>query len=146
MNLTRWNPFSELEDFQRRILKGTSLPLTLGEEPYTQAQWAPAVDISEDDRAYTIKAELPEIKKEDLKVHFENGILSLAGERRFNREEKNKKIHRTERFYGNFMRSFSLPVDIDSTRIHAEYKDGLLTITAPKAEGSKPKQIDVKIS
>ena len=108
--LTKWNPFRELEEIQSRLssLFGRTTK-GLGEETMTVSEWAPLVDITEDEKEYLIKAELPEVKKEDVKVTVENGTLSITGERKFEKEEKGKKYHRVERAYGSFMRSFILP-------------------------------------
>jgi len=109
-------------------------------------EWSPLVDISEDDKEYLIKAELPEVKKEDVKVTAEEGRLTIMGERRFEKEEKGRKYHRVERAYGSFGRSFSLPDDADSAKVSAEFKDGVLTVHLVKDEKAQPRQIDVKIS
>ena len=117
-----------------------------GEDWFTQAQWAPLVDISEDDHEYLIKAELPGIEKDQVKVTVENGILLLAGERQSENEEKNRKYHRVERSYGSFLRSFSLPDDADGTKIKAEFKNGVLKVHLPKSEDAKPKSIEIKVN
>src|SRR5256885_1114590 len=108
--------------------------------------WTPLADITEDEKEYLIKAELPEIKKEDVKVTVENGVLTISGERKFEKEEKNKKYHRVERGYGTFMRSFTLPDDADANKIKAEFKNGLLKVHLPKSEHAKPKQIEVNVA
>ena len=112
----------------------------------TVAQWSPLVDIAEDDQEYLIKAELPEVKKEDVKVTVENGTLTIAGERKFEKDEKNKKHHRVERSYGSFVRSFSVPDDADDSKVNAEFKDGLLKVRLMKSEKAKPKSIEVKVA
>ncbi len=104
------------------------------------------VDITEDDKEYLIKAELPEIKKEDVKITVQNNVLAISGERKYEKEEKDKKYHRVERAYGSFLRSFTLPEDADGSKVAAEYKDGILTVHLPKSEKAKPKSIDVKVS
>ena len=103
-------------------------------------------DITEDDKEYLIKAELPEMRKEDVKVTVENGVLTISGERKFEKEEKKKKYHRVERGYGTFMRSFALPDDADFNKVNAEFKDGVLTVHVPKTEHAQPKQIEVKVA
>jgi HSP20 family protein len=115
-------------------------------EALTVAEWSPLVDIEESEKEYVIKAELPEIKKEDVKVTVENDVLTITGERKFEKEEKGKKYHRVERSYGSFARSFALPEDADGTKVSAEYKDGVLRIHLPKSEKAKPKTIEVKIA
>jgi HSP20 family protein len=103
------------------------------------------VDISEDDKEYVITAELPEVKKEEVKVTVENGVLTITGERRFEKEEK-KKYHRVERYYGSFARIFALPDDGDAAKVNAEFKDGVLKVHIAKSEAARPKQIEVKVS
>ena len=115
------------------------------EEAMTVAEWAPLVDISEDDKEYLIKAELPEVKKEDMKVTVQNEVLTITGERKFEKEEKDKKYHRVERAYGSFTRSFTLPAEVDPAKVEAEVKDGLLTVHLVKSEKATPKSIEVKI-
>jgi HSP20 family protein len=115
-------------------------------ESLTVAEWSPLVDIEEDGKGYLIKAELPDIRKEDVKVTVENDVLTITGERKFEKEEKRKKYHRVEQSYGSFARSFTLPEDADGTNVSAEYKDGVLRIHLPKSEKAKPKAIEVKVA
>jgi len=117
-----------------------------GKENLTVADWMPTVDISETEGEYLIKAELPEVRKEDVKVTVENGVLTLQGERRQEKDEKGKRFHRVERSYGSFVRSFSLPESVDDGAVKAEYKDGVLNLHLPKSEKVKPKAIDVKVA
>jgi len=117
-----------------------------GQESLTVSEWTPLVDITEDDKEYLIKAELPEVKKEEVKVTVENGLLTISGERKIEKEEKGKRYHRVERAYGCFLRSFSLPDDADGTKVNADFKDGLLRVHLAKSENAKPKQIEVKVS
>lgn len=141
--LTRWDPFRELEDMRHRLTG------VLGHRNGNESglsEWAPLVDITEDDKEYLIKADLPDIKKEEIKVRVENGTLILSGERKFEKEEKNKKYHRVERSYGSFMRSFGLPEDADADKVNAEFKDGVLKVHLAKSEAARPKQVEVKIS
>jgi len=148
MTLVRWDPFRELEDMSERLNRVFARPAlrtTEGKEHLTVADWVPTVDISETEQAYLIKAELPEVKKEDVKVTVENGVLTLSGERRQEKEEKGKKYHRIERSYGSFVRSFALPESVDEGGVKAEYKDGVLNLHLPKAEKAKPKAIEVKV-
>ena len=150
--LTRWNPFREMEDMQRRV---SSLfdwspfrrgSLTAEEENITATEWAPLVDISEDDKEYLIKVELPEVQKDNVKVTVESGTLTISGERKAEKEEKGRKFHRVERFYGRFDRSFSIPDDAESDNVKAEFKDGVLRVHLAKSEKARPKQIEVKVS
>lgn len=147
--IAQWDPFKELEDLERRMARWFDRPLRRREgekEALTVAEWSPLVDIEESEKEYLVKAELPEIKKDDVKVTVENGILTIAGERKFEKEEKGKKYHRIERSYGTFVRSFMLPEDVDGTNVSAEYKDGVLHVHLPKAEQAKPKVIEVKVA
>jgi HSP20 family protein len=145
--LAKWNPFRELEEIQNRL--GSLFPRTavrgLGQEAMTVSEWTPLVDITEDDKEYLIKAELPEVKKEDVKVTVENGTLTMTGERKFEKEEKDKKYHRIERAYGSFMRSFTLPEGAAGDKVSADFKDGVLKVHLPKSAEAKPKSIDVKV-
>lgn len=110
------------------------------------ADWIPTVDISETDGEYLIKAELPEVKKEDVKVTVEDGVLTLYGERRQDKEEKGTRFHRVERSFGSFVRSFTLPESIEEGGVRADYKDGVLNLHLPKSEKVKPKAIEVKVA
>jgi len=145
--LTKWNPFRELEEMQNRLSSffGRTPVRGLGEEAMTVSEWTPLVDITEDDKEYLIKAELPEVKKEDVKVTVENGTLTITGERKFEKEEKGKKYHRIERAYGSFMRSFTLPEGAAGDKVSADFKDGVLKVHLPKSAEAKPKSIDVKV-
>jgi HSP20 family protein len=104
------------------------------------------VGISDDDKEWLVKADLPEVKKEDVKVTVESGVLILTGERKFEKEEKDKKYHRIERSYGNFFRSFTLPEGADGAKVSAEFKDGVLKVHLPKSERAKAKAIEVKVA
>lgn len=151
MTLTRWNPFREMEEFFNRFGRtlGPGRPPTLqaerSQEIMTRADWAPTVDIAETESEYLIKVELPEVRKEDVKVSINQGVLTIQGERTAEREEKNKKYHRVERAYGSFARSFTLPEDVDEDGIKARHKDGMLYLHLRKAEEAKPRAIEVKI-
>ena len=146
MTLVRWDPFRELEDMSERLNRVFSRPSlrNSGKENLTVADWMPTVDISETEAEYLIKAELPEVRKEDVKVTVENGVLTLQGERRQEKEEKGKTFHRIERRYGNFSRSVTLPCTVVENEVAAEYHDGVLTIKLPKSEESRAHKIKVK--
>lgn len=146
MQLTKWDPFRELEDMFSRRTRALSWPGRGDQGLAAAGDWAPRVDIAETDTEFTIKAEIPDVNKEDVKVSIENGTLTLSGERKQEKEEKNKKYHRIERFYGSFARSFSLPDNVDATKINAAFKDGILNLKIPKIAEAKPKAIDVKIN
>jgi HSP20 family protein len=148
--VSRWDPFRELETTRARLaaLLGSE-PRMLKEgktdEALKMAEWAPLVDIVEDDKEYLIKAELPEVKKEDVKVTVVDDVLTIAGERMMMKEEKTKKCRRIERAYGTFARSFALPDDADAGKIQAEFKDGLLKIHLAKTAKALQKSVEVKI-
>lgn len=149
MALVRWDPFRELEEVSDRLNRVFARPATRatnGKETMIVADWAPSVDISETESEYQIKAEIPDVKKEDVKVTLEDGVLTIQGERKHETEEKGKKYHRIERSYGSFVRTFSLPDVIDDNKVKAEFKDGVLNLHLPKSEKAKPKAIEVKVA
>ncbi|MGE3978283.1 MAG: Hsp20/alpha crystallin family protein [Nitrospira sp.] len=149
MTLVRWDPFRELEEVSDRLNRMFARPAaarTNGKETMIVADWAPSVDISETEGEYQIKAEIPDVKKEDVKVTVEDGVLTIQGERKHEKEEKGKKFHRIERSYGSFVRTFSLPEVIDEEKVKAEFKDGVLNLHLPKSEKEKPKAIEVKVA
>ena len=115
-------------------------------EAIAVAEWSPLVDITEDEKEYIVKAEIPEMKKEDIKLNVHDDVLTITGERKCEKEEKGKKYHRVERSYGSFIRSFTLPEDADGSNVAAEYKDGVLKVHLPKSDKAKAKTIEVKIS
>jgi HSP20 family protein len=137
----------ELEDMTNRLNRmfGGSLS-TRNSSELTIPDWHPTVDVSETAENYLIQAELPQVKKEDIKVTVDKGVLRLSGERKQESETKDKRYHRIERSYGSFLRSFDLPVNVDETRAKADFKDGVLTLSLPKSEKAKPKSIEVKVS
>ena len=142
MTLVRWDPFRELEDVSDRLnqMFHRSAPArTNGKETMIVADWAPSVDVSETEGEYQIKAEIPDVKKEDVKVTLEDGVLTIQGERKQEKEVKGKRYHRVERSYGRFARSFTLPDVIDEEKVKAEFKDGILNLALPKSEKAKPK-------
>ena len=151
MSLVRWDPFRELEEMSSRLNRvfGHSLVPRSAEgakDTMAMFDWSPTVDIAETPEEFQIKAELPEVKKDDVKVSVENGILRLEGERKHEKEEKGKKFHRVERSYGSFLRSFTLPENVDDTKVQAEFKDGVLNVRLPKAPAKpKAKSIEVKV-
>ena len=148
--VAEWNPFRELDEIHKRLsgfFGGNSLSKRAnGQEEITVAEWAPLVDITEDDKEYVIKAELPEVKKSDVKVRVEDGVLYLSGARQFEKEEKGKRYHRIERAYGSFTRSFALPDDVDPQQVNAEFKDGVLNVRVAKDPNARPKSIEVKVA
>jgi HSP20 family protein len=147
MSLIKWDPFNELEGIQTRLnrLYG-DLPTRRADEADFFGNWAPAVDIHETDAEYTVKADLPDVKKEDVKVELESGVLTIQGERKQEKEEKGKKFHKVERAYGRFVRRFALPTEIDGTKVHAEFKDGVLNVRLPKTAAAKPTTVEIKVA
>jgi HSP20 family protein len=149
MNLVRWDPFRELEEVSTRLNRLFHQPFgrrPIEDEGSLMAEWAPAVDVQETDGEYLIKADLPEVKKEDVHVELQDGMLCLRGERRQEKEEKRKKFHRIERAYGQFERRLALPSEVDAQKVAAEFKDGVLKVHLPKSASAKPKAIEVKVS
>jgi HSP20 family protein len=140
MTLVRWNPARELASMEIDRLN------RMFEDLYSNVRaWVPAVDIYETNaHEYVIKAELPEMKREDITVTFEQNVLTLAGERKTSFEDDNGTYHRSERAQGRFSRSFTLPATVDGTRISASYKDGVLTVRVPQREEAKPKTINIE--
>lgn len=151
MSLVRWDPFKELEDMSSRLNRifapsGVARSASAGTDAIAVFDWAPSVDIAETAEEFQIKAELPEVKKEDVKVSVDGGVLRIAGERKQEKEEKGKKFHRVERSYGSFLRTFTLPDNVDDARVQADFKDGVLNVRLPKSEKAKPKTIEVKVT
>jgi HSP20 family protein len=143
MNLIRWNPFGDLDDIFGRFPRGLSARQSglLSEG----VDWRPAANITENDKEYTIKADLPEVKKDDIDVSVSNGVLTLSGERRYEKSTDNEKEHRRETFHGSFQRSFALPDDVDVESIKADTKDGVLVVHLPKQAAKKPEAISIKV-
>lgn len=145
----RWNPFHDREDLETRLaamLRGREATGHGGKEALTVAQWSPLVDITEDEKEYLIKVELPDMKKEDVRLTVEHDVLAISGERKFEKEGKGRKYHRVERVYGSFVRSFSLPEDADGSKVSADYKDGVLHVHLEKSQKAKSKAIEIKVA
>lgn len=147
--LTRWNPFGELDRLQDEM---RSLFLRSGNEDFPLlsttsefAEWAPAVDITEDDKEYTITADLPDVKKEEVKVTIDDGVLTIRGEREHKEETKKKKFHRVERSYGKYVRSFRLPDEVESGKIDARFEGGVLTVHLPKGKKAATKGKEIVV-
>ncbi len=135
--IMRWDPLREMEE----LMRGMQRSLAIGpakSEPMELTEWCPSVDIGENDKEFVVKAELPEVKKEDIKVSVEDGTICISGERRVEKEETHMKYHRVERAYGHFERTFGLPEQTDPKKITSEYKDGILTVHLPKNPDAKP--------
>lgn len=153
MNLIRYEPatyplFREMEEFSDRLNRffGGRVRANGEKEPVMLTDWMPAVDIQETETEYLLKAELPEVKKEDVKVTVENGVLTVQGERRQEKEEEGKKFHRVERSYGTFLRTFSFPMDAEESKVAADFKDGILRVHLPKTEKPRSKAMEVKVA
>ena len=148
-NLTRWNPVTELEDLLDRYTRQFGVTRSNGEREskdlFRRSDWAPSVDIKETPEAFLIEAELPGLNKEDVKVTVHDGVLSIQGERRKNEESSDEKHHRVERFYGSFLRRFTLPDNVSDDAIQASFKDGVLHLTLTKSEPAQPKAIEVQV-
>ena len=141
--MQRWNPardFARLHDEVNRLFDGT-LGITRSTESYG---WTPAVDVFEDTEGVTFKFDLPEVDAKDVDVRFEDGVLTVRGQRKLEREDKREGYHRIERAYGVFARSFTLPATLDSEKVTAEQKNGVLRIFVPKRAEAQPKSISVK--
>lgn len=150
MTLVSWSPFRELDDLfnQYGRLLGRSLPATgadAGAAGQAAASWRPVANISETPTEYLIRAELPEVDKKDIDVSVHEGVITIRGERRLEKQADDEKHHRIESFYGSFARSFALPADVDQSRIAAESRDGVLTVRLPKSEVHKPRPIEVQV-
>jgi HSP20 family protein len=142
------HPFRELEEISERFNRLFQRPpfhRDSAQEALTVADWVPRVDITEDDKEYLIKAEIPEVDKKNVKVTVQEGVLTIQGERKQEKEEDSKRVHRIERFYGTFVRSFSLPEDVEEDDVKAEFKDGMLLVHLRKAEKPKPKAVEIPV-
>lgn len=135
-----WNPIRELDVLTNRLFGHGLLHRDSDERP-----WSPRVDITENEAAYVIVADLPEVPKDAVKVTVEDGVLTVKGERKWEKKTDNTKVHLIERAYGTFTRSFRLPEDAAGDQVKAAFKDGVLTVTLPKREESKPRQIEVQV-
>lgn len=142
MQLAQWNPFREMDEMLRGFRTGLPMPRDL---TAPLADFTPAVDIVEKDREYLVKAQLPGVRKEDVKVELLNGVLTLTGERKYEKEEKTEKMHRVETAYGAFTRSFVVPEDVLAEKIAADYKDGILTVHLPKTDIKKPATKTIRV-
>jgi HSP20 family protein len=145
MAVLRQDSEREMEAMFDRYTRAVGQPRAGSQEVIATGDWAPRVDIAETDKAFEIKVEIPEVNKEDVKVTVHNGVLTVQGERKLEKEEKGKKYHRVERYYGSFTRSFTLPDNVDETKISASFKDGVLNLQIQKIKEAKPKSIEVKV-
>ena len=152
MAIVRWEPFRDLVSIQDRMnrifdeaFRGGTRPSSSDEE-WSLGSWAPAVDIFEQDGNIVLKAELPGVDPKDVDVRVENNVLTLRGERKLDNEVQKENYHRVERAYGSFSRSFTLPSVVDTEKIKADYRDGVLRVTLPKREEARPKQISISVT
>jgi HSP20 family protein len=147
MNLVRWDPFRELDGIHARLSRmlGERPLREFDTDPLSFGEWAPAVDIQETDNEYLVKADLPKVKKEDVKVEYEDGVLTVEGERKLEKEEKGRQFHKIEREYGKFVRRFALPGEIDAAKLSADFRDGVLNVHLPKSPETKPKAVTVNV-
>ena len=144
MTLMKWDPWREIEDMFDRYTKAVGWPRG-GQEALASSDWSPRVDISETEGEFLINADVPGVDKENVKVSVENGVLTIQGERKTEKEEKGKKFHRVERFTGSFVRRFTVPDNVDPDGIKAVFKDGTLVLHLPKTEKARPKAIDIHV-
>ncbi len=146
MAIVRWDPFAEVDRLFNRMMPraGRRPRLSVEGEGDVTFEWSPAADISETDKEYLVRAELPGMKKEDVRVTLSDGALTIEGERKQQKEEKDEKYHRIETSYGSFSRTFSLPDNIKPDAIRCESHDGVLTVHIPKTEQMKPKELAVQ--
>ena len=147
MAVLKWDPFRDLNMLQGRMnqLFDSAGRGWRDNEPSATTTWSPAVDIYETESAIVVKAELPGMERKDITLNLENNVLTLRGERRFEKETKEENYHRIERSYGGFSRAFSIPATVNEEKIQADYKDGVLKILLPKKDQAKPKQIQISV-
>jgi len=138
MSLTQFDPLTNLRLFEDAFTRFLS-------EPTSNRPWSPAVDIYETENELVLKADLPEVSLKDIDVRVENQTLTIAGERKFEKSEETKGFHRIERAYGNFVRSFAVPNTFDTEKISAEFHNGVLSVTLPKKEAAKPRQVKIEV-
>lgn len=147
MTIVRWDPYREIASMQHQVNRMFGDVYNRQEEDLTRGSWIPAVDIFENDKhELVLKAELPDVRSEDIDLRVENSTLTLKGERKLEREVKEEQFHRVERSYGSFSRSFTLPPTVSTDKVMADYKNGVLTVTLPLRDEAKPKQIQVQVT
>jgi HSP20 family protein len=139
MSLSHFDPLTNLRVFEDAFTRFLN-------EPQTNRPWSPAVDIYETENELVLKADLPDVDQKDIDVRVENQTLTIAGQRKFEKQEAGKGFHRIERSYGNFVRSFAVPNSFNTEEIAAQYKNGVLTVTLPKKEAAKPRQIKIEVN
>jgi HSP20 family protein len=139
MSLSHYDPLANLRLFEDAFSRALT-------EPQTNRPWAPSVDIYETADELVLKADVPDVDLKDIDVRVENQTLTVSGERKFQQQESGKGYHRIERSYGNFVRSFAVPNSFDTEKINASYKNGVLSVSLPKKEAAKPRQIKVQVN
>ena len=146
MRVIKWEPFRDVDDvFDRFFAESMRRWPRASATTQQPREWAPAADVSETDGEYLIKAELPEVRKEDVSITVQDGVLTLAGERKQEKVEEQEKVHRVERFYGSFARRFALPENADEQGIRAESRDGVIVIHIPKQRVVEPQPRQIQI-
>lgn len=144
-----WDPFREMEELSNRLNRSLGFGRMFGNggetEALSQEDWYPACDVSETEKEYRVRAEIPRVDRKDVHVTLDNGVLTIQGTRKETKEEKGEKFHRRELAYGNFVRRFTLPPDADEKKIDASFKDGVLSVTIPRSASKEPraKEIDI---
>ncbi len=144
MAIVRWEPFREMMALEERLNRLFQQGIGPVRDQESLQAWAPPVDIYETEKEIVLKADLPDVKAEDVDIRLENNVLTLRGERRFEKDVKEENYYRVERQYGSFSRTFSLPGTVDADKIDARYENGVLHVTLPKREEARPKQIRIK--
>ncbi len=145
MTLMRYNPFRELEDWSTGLRLFSDSLNRLLSEPASSRPWTPNVDILETENEIVLKADIPGVDQKDIDIRLEDGTLTLKGERKFEKEDKEKGYHRIERGYGTFVRCFSVPESVDPDKVSADYKDGVLSVRLPKKEAARPRTVKVSV-
>jgi HSP20 family protein len=146
MPIVKYTPFADTDDFPTGLRLFQDTVNRLLSDQSAARPWAPSVDILETENELVLKADVPGVELKDIDIQVENGTLTLKGERKFEKEEKNKGFHRLERAYGSFLRYFTVPETVDTEHVRADYQNGVLTVTLPKKEIAKPKSIKVQVS
>ena len=147
MSIIKWEPFGEMNDSFNRLFPALlgMRPRWVSESGHKAFEWAPSADISETEAEYLIRADLPAVRKEDVRITIDQGVITITGERKDKKEQKDEKFHRVESFQGSFARSFTVPDNVDETQIRAESKDGVLIVHLPKTPVTKAKAVEVKV-
>jgi HSP20 family protein len=149
MAITRFDPFRDLavlQDRMNRLFNDSVQGRSREDDLMSRGSWTPAVDIYEVEGSLVLKAELPDLRREDIDVNVENNTLTIRGERKLASEVKQESFHRIERAYGTFVRQFTLPPTVDAAKIAAEYKNGVLTVTLPVREEAKPRSVKIDVA